>query len=142
MNWQKELDLSNIIEYTGTDIVKDVIDSNIYKFKDNHKFKFKCQYITEIKDKIDTDLIICREVLFHLSLNNINKILNIIKFSSAKYLLVTTHENTQNINIQNGQFFALNLTSIPFNLPQPIEKCREDHRDNRYLYLYDISTLK
>lgn len=143
MNWQKHLDLTNVISYTGIDVVDQVIKSNIDKFKQDSKFKFYTSDITELKDSLNVDLLICREVLFHLCLSDVAKVLDIIKSSSAKYVILTSHENTQNNNIQNGKFFELNVLAEPFRWPEPkpTSKAKEDFRPNRYLYMYEISKL-
>lgn len=137
MNWQQHLDLTNIKEYYGIDIVSSVVDDDRQKFKHDSRFYFDLGDITRLEIPA-YDLIICREVLFHLSIENIQKVLDNIRRSHCKYLLVTSHENTSNVDIQDGNFFEFNITAPPFDWKAPLEKVQEDHRTHRYIYLYSL----
>jgi hypothetical protein len=78
------------------------------------------------------DLLICREVLFHLSFPNIHKVLASIAKSEAKYLIVTSHEATENTDI----------TATPFSWSPPVKKIKEDFRHNRYVYFYNLAAIR
>jgi hypothetical protein len=68
----------------------------------------------------ECDLMICRDLLFHLSYSDINKIIKAFLDSNIKYILTTTHLNDArfvNVDIQTGRFRYIDLFSNPFNFP-------------------------
>lgn len=145
-NWMKNLNL-RVIEYTGADIVPDLIQHNQEKYqKDNVRF----QVADVISDKLPkVDLVLCRDCLVHLSSRDVLLALQNICDSGSKYLLTTTFpERKHNENIATGQWRALNLTVAPFLLPEPVwimsENCEVDggaQRD-KSLALWKIADIK
>ncbi|MFZ2150426.1 MAG: class I SAM-dependent methyltransferase [Candidatus Absconditicoccaceae bacterium] len=142
-NWIEPENLG--IDYIGADIVKEVIKSNKGKF--DGKIDFRVLDLT-VDNLPKADLILCRECLQHLSMDNIKKSLKNIKKSGAHYLLVTSHKDGKNININNGNFFTIDLEKAPFLFGTPIEEIEEIDSNIRairnhkqYLYLYDINKL-
>lgn len=117
-NWMKNVDL-RAIEYTGADIVPDLIQHNQAKYqKDNVRFKV----VDVISDKLPkVDLVLCRDCLVHMSSRDVLSALRNICDSDSKYLLTTTFpERKHNEDIATGQWRALNLTVAPFLLPEPV----------------------
>jgi hypothetical protein len=115
--------------YTGGDIVGGLIDRHNENFKDVGGRSFVHLDITE--DPIPSaDLWIVRDILFHLSPENIKKVLLNFKKSDVKYILTTSHNfDTVNYNgvtwyenrsIPNGHFDLLNLFAAPYNFPEPL----------------------
>ncbi len=104
----------NNCSYTGYDIVKSVIENNILKYSNE-----SCQFIHANgldENFADADLLICKDVLQHLSYENIEKFLaQIHKF---KYCLITNdiNPNEENSDIRNGRYRPLDLSKSPFNL--------------------------
>jgi len=125
-HWMKKVNLQGV-DYTGADIVKDMIAENQLKYAtQNVNFKV----INLLADELPAvDMIMCRDCFIHLSTDNIFKGLQNIKRSKIKYLLTTTYvDRTQNSDILTGQWRALNLLIAPFGLtPMEIisEKCTE-----------------
>lgn len=128
-NWIKLVDLSSCF-YIGCDIVKPMIETNIKQYSDTSHI-FLCADAT--KDALPkTDLILCRDLLVHLSFSDIKKVLHNFKKSGAKYLLTTTffvQRYDTNSDIVSGGWRPLNLQNNPFNFPEPIvvinEHCTE-----------------
>jgi len=66
-----------------------------------------------------TDIVLCREVLFHLSLDDGLKMIQNIK-KSSKYLIATTSDLWFNSDIRSGVFRNVNLCKVPYNFPTPL----------------------
>jgi 2-polyprenyl-3-methyl-5-hydroxy-6-metoxy-1,4-benzoquinol methylase len=131
-NWMKYVDFKNI-DYTGADIVDELIDVNKNTYTTNN-IHFKT--IDLISDNLSYyDLIINRDCLVHLSFEDIQKCIQRIKESNSKYLLTTTFINRElNEDIITGDWRTLNFKIEPFKFPEPKmiinENCNE--RDNKY----------
>lgn len=116
------------LDYTGGDIVSDLVASNNQKHSSN-RVKFKT--INLISDTLPpADLLICRDCLVHLSEEDISRALNNIAASNYKYVALTSFDETfKNRKIETGKWRPLNLLIDPFNFPTPlikiIEECTE-----------------
>jgi energy-converting hydrogenase A subunit M len=143
-NWMKRINIEDI-DYIGLDIIDDVLEMNRSKYG-NDKVKFKS--VDLLNDNFDykSDLIICRDFLFHIDTENVINLLNKFKASGSKYLLSTSFEYiNENIDINqsdNGYGFRkINLLKEPFNLKNPIFGFIEKHPENmgRGMYLWEIN---
>ena len=138
-NWMKEI-IDLIPNYTGGDIVKDLIDENKKKYK-NINFL----HLDLINNKIPKcDLLFIRDCLFHLSYEDIKKVLNNIKSSNIKYLLITNFNNHENKNIKTGQFRPLCLCNKPFYFTKPIEIIKEDEKgrfQDKHMGLWKLENI-
>lgn len=130
--WMKAVDLENCY-YIGSDIVKFIIDENVKKHGARHRW-FLHADVT--KDALPcVDLIFCRDLFVHLSLEDIFKALRNFKTSGAKYLLTTTFVGQshadQNSFIHSGGWRPVDLQQAPFNFPAPVllinEQCTEQN---------------
>lgn len=126
--WMNHVDLDGI-KYTGVDIVKDMILQNKAKYK-KENIKFEC--LDLIKDELPkADIVICRDVLVHLSYDNIFSALKNICRSKSAYFLATNFMTHKNNNISTGNWRPLNLKEPPFKFPEPLkvisEGCTEDN---------------
>jgi len=137
------------IEYTGLDIVDEIIQENKIKFK-NYKFS---QFDITTGIIGNYDLIICRDALQHLSYPMIFRALENFSNSSSKYILLGSYASKANVPIITGDCFDINLLKEPFSLPEPIkifhEKTNElgiklgfPNESEKLLLLYEIKTLK
>ncbi len=124
LNWMKHVNLGSC-SYIGIDIVKAIIDKNIEQYGSNRQFIHQNLIDNEIPF---ANLILCRDLLAHLTFTDIFKVLKNFKNSGAKYLLVTTNIRTSiNYDIdQSGGWRLLNLEKAPFNFPQPLTLIEED----------------
>ena len=143
-NWFKLVD-SNGATYEGWDAHIDMINMNKKKYStDKITFNTK-DIITEEYPKVD--LIICRDVLFHLDLKFSTSVIEKVK-STAKYLISTSFNDNDinnNINsycaIKNWGFTIINLNISPFNLKEYLlesvnEKTNHSNGYIRYLNTY------
>jgi 2-polyprenyl-3-methyl-5-hydroxy-6-metoxy-1,4-benzoquinol methylase len=116
-DWQfsKFLDLSSV-SYLGVDVVESVIESNSTSYSASN-IKFISRDITTYEVP-KADLIICKDVLQHLCNKDVVNILVKI-ITSSKFSLITNDfnpENTENKDIDNGNYRCLDLTLSPFYL--------------------------
>jgi hypothetical protein len=114
--WMQEVELE--CDYVGVDIVPAVISENIARHGSRRRrflaVDATCDALPE------GDVVLCREMLFHLSLKDVRLVLENILSSPRRYLLLTTDEKTLfNSDIATGDFRILNLMRTPFNLPAP-----------------------
>jgi hypothetical protein len=116
-NWMKELDLSNI-QYTGVDIVRELISQNITKYG-GERIQFRVMDIC--KDRLTkADLILNRDCLVHFSYNSIHKALQNVISSGSTYLATTSFSHHRiNFDITTGDWRPLNLQRDPFRFPHP-----------------------
>ena len=116
-DWQfsKFLDLSSV-SYLGVDVVESVIESNSTSYSASN-IKFISRDITTYEVP-KADLIICKDVLQHLCNKDVVNILVKI-ITSSKFSLITNDfnpDNTENKDIDNGNYRCLDLTLSPFYL--------------------------
>lgn len=131
-HWMKSVDLNNI-DYTGADIVKELIQKNSAKYaRDGVRF----QYLNLIKDRLPkVDLIFCRDCLVHFSFADIGLALDNVCNSQSDYFLTTTFTGRKdNHDIVTGQWRAINLELNPFGLPKPLKIIHEGCTENDGAY--------
>ena len=119
MTWMSVV-LSEInLTYIGGDIVKSIVDDNISKYGNSRTF---FTHLDITKDPLpNSDMMLCRDCLFHFSFEDITKALNNFYYSGIKYLLATTHVfNAHNVDIETGDFRLLNLMQEPISLGRPL----------------------
>jgi len=144
--WMQKVNL-NGIQYTGMDIVDQLIQNNKTQFQDLDNVEFRVGNI--IEDELpQVDLILCRDCLVHFSYEDIRKTIENFKKSGSRYLLTTSfihHQNKQ--DIPTGYWRPINLQQAPFNLPDPIlvidEKCTEGggkHKD-KSLLMWEVKNI-
>lgn len=120
-NWMKHVVEKHPLTYIGGDIVKAMIDDNNTKYQ-----KTDVDFIhidLTSGDFPDADLMICRDCLFHLSVDDTRTVLQNFCASNIAYLLTTTHlvaDGFQNTDIESGDFRRIDLFSAPYNLPTDV----------------------
>jgi hypothetical protein len=118
------------LDYTGGDIVADLIASNQERFGGAGSRRRFVRLDLTADPLPRADVVLCRDCLVHLSFDHIRLAFENLRRSGSTWLLTTTfldhHENT---DIESGDWRILNLTSPPFNLPTPegvlVEGCVE-----------------
>jgi hypothetical protein len=147
-NWMSQV-LKNVdVNYIGSDLVEDLIVSNRKNEKNNIKF-------IKLDIRIDklpvSDLMICRDCLFHFSYEDIFKFLNNFLISDIKYILLTSHLNKEdkfkNRNIITGDFRKIDLFSKPFNFEKNyiysfLDKDISEIEHFKHMYLFSKSQIK
>jgi hypothetical protein len=135
---------SNLIEnkpeinYYGVDIVQEIIEVN----KLNHESKTQTFSYFNLAKRFSvlprTDLIICRDLLVHLSLKDCKKVLRNFKKSGSKYLLITHFISDSNQLITNSELTMnfdgfgwrpLNMEDKIFGLGTAIEIWSENSKE-------------
>ncbi len=124
-NWINLVDLPNLgVKYRGYDINDLVVNRNKEKYPNLEFFEFHmCEEILP-----SSDLIICRDCLFHFPNDLVIKTLNNFRESKSTYLLATHQQWVeQNENLPPHElandwgYRELNVEIAPYNLGTPIE---------------------
>lgn len=114
-NWMRHQTIE--VDYTGVDIVPEVISDNQKHASANVRFEVLDAIIETVPK---ADLALAREVIFHLSFRDAKSMLSNLA-ASADYICATTDTDVWfNSDIRTGDFRRLNLLKSPFNLPRPI----------------------
>lgn len=137
-NWMADVmkEFSHI-DYTGVDIVEEMIAENQKKYP-KHKFLVK-DIATETLPK--SDLVICRDCLVHLPLEDGMKFISNFIASESKFLLITSFGDRKNTELEDSpvRWRPISLQKSPFNLPPPMmsfnEKSPQPYCDKSF-YLY------
>lgn len=114
--FSRHIDWSNI-NYLGIDVVKSVIEKNQRDFtKDNIHF-IQADVLNFCLP--EADLLICKDVLQHLPIQDISFVLE--QIGKFKYCLITNDidlndAKKNNLEILRGEYRSLDLTSYPFFL--------------------------
>lgn len=124
------------IQYTGGDIVDNLINDNQNKFRNTDLGHLKFQSFDIRKDTFPAvDLWFCRDCMFHLTNDDIKETLINFAKSDVKYIMTTTHlfdsadyDGTPFVLSGNKElpqigFRLLNLFAKPYNFPQPLYRC-------------------
>ncbi|GMN09980.1 class I SAM-dependent methyltransferase [Croceitalea sp. MTPC9] len=131
-------------EYIGVDVVEELIERNKKLFTDE-KLSFQCLNIVE-ESLPKTDCILVRQVLQHLSNNDIKKVVE--KFKAYKYVIVTEHlpkrtfmanlDKITGANIRLSRNSGVVLHENPFNIAA---KSREELLRIKYNKGIIVTTL-
>jgi hypothetical protein len=119
-NWMPEVLENTKVDYTGADVVREIIDLNKKRFPDRKFIHFD---VTRQKFP-RADLWFCRDCLFHLSYSDIYKALEKYLESGVPYVLTTSHivdKDFVNTDIQTGGFRMFSLFAEPFLFPNALE---------------------
>lgn len=116
-------------KYTGIDIVSSLIDSHSVTYPQH---TFLC--LNAVSEDIPLADVICiRDVLFHLSIEDIQTLLKKLK---CKYLFVTSCRNTTNADgFDKYNYHPINLTVAPFFMRNHIDSIYEP-KFNRDVFIY------
>ena len=103
----------NSIKYSGWDLVEHVVDHNKQKYP-THEFKLVDALCDDIPQ---TDVIICRNVMNHLSSNDILTLCKKI-FNKCKYVILSHQDNISDhapLTDNESRWRALNMRLPPFH---------------------------
>jgi hypothetical protein len=144
-NWICDFNLP-IDRYIGVDIVPELVLANRAKALSSRQRFMTADIVCDPLPR--ADLILCRDALIHLRIDEIFATLRNFQQSRSVWLLTNTWiDHPDNIDIVTGDWRTLNLEAPPFGFPPPIrmidEQCFVDggaYRDKR-LALWDLATL-
>ena len=122
-NWMQHLNVD--ARYIGVDIAEEVIAINRAVYA-NERREF---HLLDATRHVlpDADVVICREVLFHLGFDDIFRLLRNIVSKQRGYFIATTDVATLfNSDIRSGDFRILNLERPPFRFPKPHHAVSDD----------------
>lgn len=116
--------------YTGIDVVPFLITSHTERFQNKKKWSFYHIDMTSNSSFFTKpfDLIMTRDVFFHLTFDKIMCALNNLSKSRSKFLLSTTHKGSANsftsvrsfgMQLNEGGWRDVDLTAYPLSLPEP-----------------------
>ncbi len=124
-NWLSTANLE-LDHYYGADLVPDLVEKTRIKYERDDRTFLVLDVTTDDLPKVD--VVMCKDLLTHLSNKFVVKALRNIKRSGAKYLLATTFTGIQkNQDIPVGSFRPLNMQAAPFGLPEPTQIIDEGH---------------
>jgi hypothetical protein len=118
-NWMQHVDLAGI-DYHGADIVDTLVERNAQRFAGPGRRFSKLDLLSDPLPA--TDLIFCRDCLFHFSHADVFRALRAFVDSRSTWLLTTTFSYRalpRNGDIATGGWTALNLELPPFDFPPP-----------------------
>jgi SAM-dependent methyltransferase len=120
--WMRQVDLTGI-QYTGADIVPELIERNRQYETRNVRFQIM-DLLTSSLPKVD--LVLSRDCFIHLSHTDVFRALANLERSGSEFLLTTTFpRHPRNRDICTGEFRVLNLESEPYRFP-PARKLIEE----------------
>lgn len=140
--WMKEIDIP--CSYIGLDIVPGIVEENQKRYANNLR-EFKQHNAIEDSLPEDTDVILCREVLFHLSFAYGMEVVQRVLESNASYFIATTSEAVSNDkDIRTGQFRNVDLLKPPYNLPPYVIKWQDSDKvsSDRHLCVWEVSKMR
>jgi len=138
LTWMPNTEAFRTCKYTGIDIVPSLIEA--------HKARYPSQTflnLDAVTEEVPSgDLVIIRNVLFHLSLDHIQTVLQNIR-NKFKYSILTSCNNTVNDDrLDQWHYHQINLTIAPFHLTRSICSLDEPVFNRRVLVFQNETFLK
>jgi SAM-dependent methyltransferase len=123
LHWMSKLTLP--CPYVGIDIVPAVIERNIAEFGNESR---RFAVVNAVCDPLaPADVVLCREVIFHLSFADARALLANLLTSGCRWIMLTSDSATMfNADIESGGARILNLEIAPFRLGAPAQAIIED----------------
>ena len=142
LNWAKEIvkSLKPNQSYLGMDIVDEIISLNTEQYSgDNVSF----QVADVTSDFIPcVDIIVCNDLLIHLSYNDIRNTINNFRNSGSRYVMLNTQDDAPEFHdIPSGRWRYINLEKSPFNFPAPQTRIASNEISGKYLGLWELKAL-
>jgi hypothetical protein len=122
-NWMRHLadEIFSQTRYIGGDIIPELV----HNLQDAYGGANRSFRIIDIVTGPlpSADLWLCRDILFHLPIEDIMKVLSNFTESTIPYLLTTTYDfPKRNVDVRAGGFRFINLRLQPFGLPRPLSR--------------------
>jgi hypothetical protein len=128
-------------QYVGIDVVQSVVS------RLNEIYGSDTRTFIQADATVDTlpvgDAALCREVLFHLSFEDIWGVIANLKRHGYTYLIATSDKQTWfNANITSGDHRPLNLEKAPFRFPEPFHVFKDDKvAEDRIIGVWRLSEI-
>jgi len=101
------------IYYLGIDIVDHIIIQN-QQLHGTSNIKFKSESVIDYLNDTHIDLILCKDLLQHLSKESIFRILNIKNYKYALY--TNDYSDVNNSDVEDGNYSPIDLSKDPYNI--------------------------
>ncbi len=124
-HWMQQVPLA--VDYTGADVVPEIVEANQTLYGGEGR---RFVVLDATRDPLPrVDLVLCRDLLVHLSLRDVAAVLRNVVASGSR-LLLTSHfaDRADNPDIVSGDFRPVNLCRPPFGFPPPARVIVEDSR--------------
>jgi SAM-dependent methyltransferase len=137
-SWMRLIIPQHDIEYVGYDIVPEIIQNNQERFG-NDRTRF--ELLNPLREKPEAgDLVICRDLLFHLANRHVQAIIDHFRLNGSRYLLATHFEQGDNqersdawqYNRRGLSWRPLNLIDEPFSVRPVVDRFVENTARNKY----------
>jgi SAM-dependent methyltransferase len=138
-NWMQHVVDKVEVDYTGIDIVDDIVRDNSAKYGAE---RIHFQHGDLCRDRLPkADLVISRDCFIHLSYADTFWALDNLRASCSRYLLASTYPGvTRNNDIATGRWRFINLALPPYGLPEPELKIAEDE-PGKEMWLWKLQDL-
>ena len=134
----------NDVEYTGIDIVPDLIQNHRRKFVNRTDWKFVHTDVIEHPLNESYDLIHCRMLVQHLVTVDAITVLKRFSQSGSGYLLTSTYSairhNQELVVTSEYRYRLINLEISPFSLTRPI--CLGKDGGDHYMGLWKLQLTR
>lgn len=136
-NWMRHVNLD--CSYIGIDVVRALIEKNQANFG-GPDINFYCIDAVSEPLPAHADVVLCREVLFHLSFRHALQLISNVKRTNARYFIAThIPDRRANSDTFTGGFRPLDLSKAPFHFPEPAFCIPDDGiSENRLLCLWRL----
>lgn len=137
-SWMSLVEFPKGFRYMGADIVEPMIQTNREK---HPEVDFRVLDISA--DELPAvDMIFIRDCLIHLSNQDVLRVLDNLKASAIKYIMLTSYKpnHFSTNDIRTGEFRGINMEAQPFNLPTPLIKI-EDGPEGHVVKTMDLWSM-
>jgi hypothetical protein len=101
--------------YLGVDVAYPAIERAIAR---NPGRRYRCLDIRRVPVG-HFNMVFTRDAMQHLSLAEGVELLEAIRFIGPKWLMASTYQGGENVDIETGEAYSPDLTAEPFNLGKP-----------------------
>ena len=121
--WFRHVDVE-LDSYLGIDVVQELVERNQREYGSSKRAFVKMDLTREVPPR--ADLVLCRDLLIHLSYEHGRRVLRNFARSNSSWLLCSDFPEVPNTHdIPMGRWRAINLRAPPFGFPEP-ERVLED----------------
>lgn len=115
-HWMQSVELGDV-RYIGIDIVEPLVAANRKAFGGPGRRFLRADIVRSVPPR--ADLVLCRDLLVHLSFADATRALRNLQRSGSTWLLATTFPARDRNDELSGDWRTLNLEKPPFGFPPP-----------------------